>query len=434
MLSNYFYENILMLFGYNLRKAKKEISRVKKLSRDDFKQWQETKRWEIVKYHFNNNNFYKEKVGSIIPNKWDKLPIIEKKHIQQNPVNAISRSFQNLPLYKANTSGSSGIPLNFVKDKYCHARSWVTIKNLYALHNIKLGSKEARFYGIPKDLLGYTFERVKDIILNRKRFIIFDMSPTVLNKFITRFTRHKFVYIYGYTNSIVLFSEYLIKRKIILKNICPSLKKVIVTAELCSQREKDIIEKGTGVQVINEYGASECSIIAFECKKGFQHIIEENLFVENNKKGEILITDLFNKAMPFIRYNIGDIGELEGFTCECNFEDKQVLTNLIGRTNDTIFLPNGQISPGLTFFYISREILQRSGGVIKEMVVRQTAINKIELDVVSEKEFNEKDKIFIKTQIVKYLGQELNIFVNNLNSIPKPQSGKIKPFISEIYN
>ena len=83
MLSNYYYENILLLFGYNLRKARKEISRVKKLSRDDFKQWQETKRWKIVNYHFNNNNFYKDKVGSKLPDRWEKLPIIEKKHFQK---------------------------------------------------------------------------------------------------------------------------------------------------------------------------------------------------------------------------------------------------------------------------------------------------------------------------------------------------------------
>jgi len=433
MLSNYYYENILLLFGYNLRKARKEISRVKKLSRDDFKQWQEAKRWEIVNYHFNNNNFYKDKVGSKLPDRWEKLPIIEKKHFQKNLVNLISTPFIRKSLYKANTSGSSGIPLNFAKDKYCHAKSWVTIKNLYGHHDIELGSKEARFYGIPKDLFGYSYERLKDFIFNRKRFIIFDMSPVVLNNFINRFRNCKIEFIYGYTNSILLFSEYLIKNKIILKNICSSLKKVIVTAELCTEREKKIIEEGTGVGVINEYGASECSIIAFECVNGFQHIIEENLFVENNDIGEILITDLSNKAMPFIRYNIGDRGCIESIKCSCEFANNRILTNLTGRTNDTIILPNGRISPGLTFFYISREILEKTGGVIKEMVVRQTAINRIEIDVVSEKEFTQRHKNFIKNQIVKYLRYDLDIVVNNINSIPRGESGKIKPFISEIH-
>ena len=67
------------------------------------------------------------------------------------------------------------------------------------------------------------------------------------------------------------------------------------------------------------------------------------------------------------------------------------------------------------------------------MVVRQTAINRIEIDVVSEKEFTQRDRNFIKKQIVKYLRQDLNIVVNNINSIPREKSGKIKPFISEIH-
>ena len=434
MLSKYFYENLLMLFGYNLKKAKRELDRVKKLSIDDYKHWQKSKRWDIVNYHFNNNNFYKKKVGSKLPDRWEKLPIIEKKHFQNNLVNLISTPFIRTSLYKANTSGSSGIPLNFAKNKFCHARSWVTIKNLYEHHNLELGSKEARFYGIPKDFVGYSYERFKDFIFNRNRFVIFDMSPFVLEKFINRFKRGNFEYIYGYTNSILLFSEYLIKNKIILKNICSSLKKVIVTAELCTEREMKIIEQGTGVGVINEYGASECSIIAFECVNGFQHIIEENLFVENNEIGEILVTDLFNKAMPFIRYNIGDRGSIQSIKCSCEFNNNRILTYLTGRTNDTIILPDGRVSPGLTFFYISREILEKTGGVIKEMVVRQTAINRIEIDVVSEKEFSQGDKKFLKNQIVKYLKQDLNIVVNNIKSIPREKSGKIKPFISEIHN
>jgi len=258
------------------------------------------------------------------------------------------------------------------------------------------------------------------------------MSPSKLNKFINRFKKNKFHYIYGYTNSIVIFSKYLIKKNIILKDICPTIKKVIVTAEMCTMKERLIIENGIGVPVINEYGASECSIIAFDCEEGKQHINEQNLFVESNERGEIFITDLFNKAMPFIRYKIGDIGSIESNKCTCILSNNRILTKLLGRENDIIYLPNGDISPGLSFYYVIREILEKLDKVIIQMQIRQTKINLIQLDIISERELNIKDKQIIESQIIKYFTKDLKVRINRVKNIPPHPSGKNIYFISEL--
>lgn len=80
------------------------------------------------------------------------------------------------------------------------------------------------------------------------------------------------------------------------------------------------MEKVFGIPVINEYGASELDLIAFENPNKQWQINSETLHVEildendnllpNGQEGRIVITSLFNKAHPFIRYDIGDIGVL----------------------------------------------------------------------------------------------------------------------------
>lgn len=87
------------------------------------------------------------------------------------------------------------------------------------------------------------------------------------------------------------------------------------------ESDKKLLEKQFGIPIINEYGASELDLIAFENPQGEWQVNSETLFIEildeNNqvlpygKEGRIVITSLFNKANPFIRYDIGDIGILD---------------------------------------------------------------------------------------------------------------------------
>ena len=102
--------------------------------------------------------------------------------------------------------------------------------------------------------------------------------------------------------------------------------------------------------VVNEYGASETGIIAIENRFHQRVVSQENLFLEVVDErgapaphgfGELLVTDLFNRAMPFVRYRIGDLASLGESPA-----GRQTLQALEGRVNDTIRLPSGRTSPG----------------------------------------------------------------------------------------
>src|SRR5690606_32044653 len=173
---------------------------------------------------------------------------------------------------------------------------------------------QARFYGIPLDFFSYQKERLKDSLSNRYRFPIFDLSDEKLEQFFQKFTKASFEYINGYTSSIVLFAKFLQHKNVVLKEVCPSLKVCMVTSEMLFESDKKLLETWLGVPVVNEYGASELDLIAYTDTNDDFIVNTETLFVEildkNNlpvpvgKEGRIVITSLYNKAHPFIRYDI----------------------------------------------------------------------------------------------------------------------------------
>lgn len=424
------FEILMYMQGYNINVDYSKIINLKKKSFAGYQEWLLKKKWDIVNYHFNNNNFYKGLISHELPNVWEKLPKVTKGNLQNDIRSIIPENIKINNLYISNTSGSSGHPFYFAKDKRAHARAWAYWKNRYEDLGLSLNSKEARFYGIPKDLKGYFTEKIRDIVLNRVRFPIFDLSDNVMMEFVKKFEKNKFEYIYGYTNSILLLANYLKKNNLNLKNICPSLKLTIVTSEVCESNDRRKIRDYIGAPVKNEYGASEIGYIAYECDSNIWHVCKENIFVEHDMNGNILITDLFNKAYPIIRYAIGDIGKVVQEVCNCGKEDI-LIVDFDGRRNDTIKLPSGAISPGLTFYYISRSILE-SSGYIKEFIIRQTSLVCFEFDIVSDKKIEKEMIKDLKSKMNQYLEPGLDLKVNLVKKINRPSIGKIKHFYSEI--
>ncbi len=428
----------LKISGFPIKKANAELQEILSVSDTDFEAFTLKKRNEIVAFHLKNNPNYLKFVGKSTFGKWTDLPIMTKKDFQKPLSERLSDGFNSKNIYINKTSGSSGDPFIFAKDKYCHALTWANIQNRFSWFEIDFNtSYQARFYGIPLDFIGNKKERIKDFLSNRYRFSIFDLSDNILEKVLIKFQNKKFDYINGYTSSIVLFAKFLEKKNVVLKNVCPTIKCCVVTSEMLFEIDKKLMEKQFGVPIINEYGASELDLIAFQNPNNDWQVNSETLFVEildennnvlpNGTEGRIVITSLYNKAHPFIRYDIGDVGILD----EKSTFKKPILKKLIGRTNDIAILPSGKKSPGLTFYYVTKSIIEDDGNV-KEFIVKQTKIDTFEIEYVSEKELSENQINDIQKAITTYLETGLIFVFNRKERLERSKSGKLKQFISLI--
>lgn len=426
----------LKINGFPIAKAKELFAEILAKSETDCENYLTKQRNEIVEFHLSNNSFYRDLVGKEKIENWNDLPVLSKKDLQKPLAERLSKGYSTKNCYINKTSGSSGTPFIFAKDKPCHALTWASIIYRFGWFGIDFNSSyQARFYGIPLDFVGNLKERIKDFMSSRYRFSIFNLSDEELEKIVTQFRNKKFDYINGYTSSIVLFAKYLEQRNIVLKDLCPSLKVCMVTSEMLFESDKKLLEKQFGIPIVNEYGASELDLIAFLNTNNEWQVNAETLFVEildqnnqpvpNGTEGKIVVTSLYNKAHPFIRYEIGDVGILDPKSTI----QKPILQKLIGRTSDVAVLPSGKKSPGLSFYYVTKSIIEDDGNV-KEFIVRQTKIDCFEIDYVSTEVLMKQQIDAIEKAIATYLEPGLQFTYTRKEVLDRTKRGKLKQFQS----
>jgi phenylacetate-CoA ligase len=418
----------LRLNGFPLDKAKEELVQIQKKKDVEFKIFLEDKL----------NTFYRSLAPKANSKHWNAIPIMTKKDLQQPLEKRLSKGFTTKNVYVNKTSGSSGDPFIFAKDKFSHAMTWAVIQNRFSWYGLDFNtSRQARFYGIPLDKKGYYKERFKDRLSKRYRFSVFDLSDTAFEAHLQKFKATSFDYINGYTSSIVQFAKFLERKSILLTSICPTLKACVVTSEMLFDTDKNLLEQQFGVPVINEYGASELDLIAFQNRNNNWQLNSETLYIEildehdqilpYEEEGRIIITSLYNKAHPFIRYDIGDVGILS----KTSTLIKPVLKTLIGRTNDIAVLPSGKKAAGLTFYYITKSIIE-DGGTIKEFIIEQLEKHLFKVIYASEEAISEEKKNIIAQEMERYLEKGLTITFERQDKLKRSKSGKLKQFTSHI--
>jgi len=424
----------LKLNGFPITEAQNKLHEIQNISEEHYNIYITNAKKDIVSFHLKNNPFYKSVYNKEFTT-WNELPILTKSALQAPLKDRLSNGYTLKDIYVNKTSGSTGNPFYFAKDKFSHALTWSIIQNRFNWHDL-YEKKQARFYGIPSETIPKIKELTKDFLANRYRFDVFNLSNKAFEKWIEKFKNTKFVYLNGYTTVIVAFANYLNSKNIILKSICPSLKACVVTSEMCFEEDKIAMSTAFGIPIINEYGASELDLIAFQNTKNQWIINTESLFIEiiddNNtplpygKLGRIIVTSLYNKAHPFIRYELGDLGVLK------KIDSKTILLEkLEGRREDIIHLPSGKTAPGLSFYYVTKSVMKDTGAV-KEIKVMQTTLNTFEIHYASDNNLSEKQMDDVKNALYEYLEPNLEVIFHKFDQLKRSKSGKLKQFTSLI--
>jgi phenylacetate-CoA ligase len=125
-------------------------------------------------------------------------------------------------------------------------------------------------------------------------------------------------------------------------------KVIISTGEPLRSNERFYLEKELGARVINTYGAADPSVwLASECPKGALHILPYTSYIETvdaagrpGPEGELLVTPFANRAMPLIRYRLGDRARLSSEKCACGRRLPQIVS--LERSEKSLVLKAGK--------------------------------------------------------------------------------------------
>jgi phenylacetate-CoA ligase len=147
----------------------------------------------------------------------------------------------------------------------------------------------------------------------------------------------------------------------------------------------------------------------------------------NEGVGSILATSLHNYAMPFIRYDTGDLGCISEDVCSCG-RDSRLLENVIGRQHvgDMLQTPEGKFIHGMFI-----DMLFDRVDKVTEFQIIQTKIDKIIIKIVPKDGFDEKQLDMIR-EIINRKSNQWSIEFRFVDKIERTNAGKYKFIISEL--
>jgi phenylacetate-CoA ligase len=166
---------------------------------------------------------------------------------------------------------------------------------------------------------------------------------------------------------------------------------VLTTGEVLHPFQRAAIEAQFRCQVYDAYGGDGMDV-AFQCghSSGY-HINAEAVLVEvldeaghpvsAGQEGQIVLTNLNNLAMPFVRYAIGDLGSLRAEPCPCG-RGLPLLDHVAGRSSDQLVLSSGR---ALLMWFFTTLFRQTPG--IDAFQARQTAPDRIVITLAPGRDF-----------------------------------------------
>jgi phenylacetate-CoA ligase len=404
---------------------------------------------KLIQYAYDNIPYYRREFDERALKPGDisccadlrKLPTLNKKTIRRNFHLLQPANSQKKALVAGSTSGSTGEPLVFYStkdDRY----NWGYARAQRALSwsGYRLGDRIADFHaGLPnQNGLEKFINRIKSSF--RKSLFIdpLIMSEESIPVMAKKLEVYRPEFLFGYPSAIYLMARYIQSKG----SSSLKIKAVLTCDEQLYDYQRELFHKVFSCDTYSYYSAWEVFDIAGECAQhtGY-HISAENVIVEitdeagkpvpANVEGRILLTNLHNYAMPFIRYDIGDTGAISDVSCPCGRNSLPLLVNLSGRADTVILTRSGKQIPGRS---IPQRFLATLG--VDQYQIVQESYEYVVVKIVLDKEYPEdtKTRVIQKIQACykPILGKEITLDVQLVHQISPAKSGKRAVFISKL--
>ncbi|MFC2105041.1 hypothetical protein ACFLRV_00065 [Candidatus Bipolaricaulota bacterium] len=231
-----------------------------------------------------------------------------------------------------------------------------------------------------------------------------------------------------------------------------SPRHVVTRGEILYPNVRRKIEAAMQCRVSDFYNSEEIGNIAWECPENprklhlntdaciIEIVDEDGLPAPQGSEGRVLVTNLYNRSMPFLRYELGDRATLlsaEPTPCSCGSR-KPCLSTVSGRTDDFVHLPDGRrLSPRVVAISLvkalSSDSMLRSPSDLSSQgfQVIQDAVDHVIVRIISERG-SDLDYESTIGPAMKKLHPALRCNVVPVDELELLPSGKFKKVISRI--
>lgn len=405
------------------------------LSSDEIRENTNRRLRNIVTYSYEKVPYYKElfdknrlKPGDIqTTDDITKIPLLDKETVRLRTDEFISNLYNKRSLLCINTSGTTGKTMKIYVDKdsrrfsyafYSRLKRWAQIGNG---HNITFAGRVF----IPPSQREKIFWRTNAIMKNYL-FSSYHISQENIPYYVEEINRIKPEFIDSYPSSVYNIARFAMEKGCYIH----SPKAIITSSETLLDHQREIISKVFNAPIFDQYGSAEQVLFISQCEYGTYHVHPEFGFVEiikntNNEAGEVVATGFTNKAMPLIRYRIGDTALMGRGRCQCK-KNFPIIEKIIGRVDDVIITPEGN--------YVGRlDPIFKGLSTVKSAQIVQNKIDQIIVNLVPADDYAENDGQAIIRELEKRLGEKMRISINIVSDIPLTKTGKFRSVISYVH-
>ena len=407
-------------------------------------QWEKTAL--LVEHAYRTTRFYRKRLlaAGLEPSRiqsfddFRNAPLLTKADLRGHNAEMLSSEFAGVKLHHKKTSGSTGTSVEVVVDEAAQQHQRACTLRSDEWSGWRLGERVAAIWGNPQvrsDWKG----RLRNALLERNyaHLDTLKMDEAAMSRFADALLRKPPSLLFGHAHSLHLFAEYL---KLKRPNAAIRPRGIISTCMVLHDWERRSIEAAFQCPVTNRYGCEEVSLIACECEQhNGLHINADGIYLEvlrpdgtpcrPGESGMIVVTDLMNRAMPIIRYQVGDMGVLSERQCPCG-RGLPLLERIEGRVADYVVTARGELISGIS---LTENFAVMVPGLAQLQII-QEEINRFVFRIVKGLDFGPASLATIGRLVAERFGPGVRYECEYVDQIPPEPSGKYRFCISRVEN
>ena len=269
----------------------------------------------------------------------ERFPVVTKADVRGAGRRFLDDAVEPERLFQSRSSGTTGEPAV----TYFDAGSWLLTKHALKARRVLADVKRPGQRVLVLSELRYAAERpsllgalAKPLVSLRGLSLLDDIGANL-----GAFIEFRPTMVYGFPSYLLALAEAARERGTVL----PRVPLVYTSSETLTAEVRKSLESAYRGRVADVYGCTEFKEIAVQCPHGRYHVNFESVYLESVADGEggpprLLVTTLVNKAMPLIRYTLGDAGRLVDEDCPCGRQSPQIV-ELHGKLAEGLVFPDG---------------------------------------------------------------------------------------------
>lgn len=403
---------------------------------DRRRDWQRGQLGSVLRHAAAHVPFYRGMIGPdpdarSIP--LHELPIVDKDQLRDDTQRFLSDGWERMPYLAKATGGTTGDPWCYVLDKHAWAHMYGAalhfrerIGSCYGERMVVLGSPPSLVPG------GTSWKAQLRGHLERRLVAAagVEVDPVASLERARQAGKLRGALWYGYAGTLAAMADAAIAAGL---RVRPP-RAIVSTSEMLEPAWRHRIEEAFGAPVFDEYGCNDGGVLAQSCRRGRFHVADSLSLVEvveGNRpcppgvEGDVVVTNLHARVLPFLRYRVGDRAVAGEGPCPCG-QPGTTLEKIAGRKGDRVLLPGGVELSAVAFGHV----FKRTPAVRRWQVVQEDPTHlTVRMDV--DAGFDRSQAELVRSYFGDRCGDGLDVRITTSEPIERSPAGKHKVVVRQ---